>query len=170
MSSKEKTEIAQRNSRLKKTHLSGISTLHKQVAGLHRASPSASLDKQYLIYGLIIAHLSQKINSLQKYLHFSSIYFAFVPEYRILQQKYSLPRNVIQRKTRRCFKPSGYKLNNNVLRQTVFVLHGKLADNERRKVIKTRLGDAVALVVNVLTRHALYRVRYGGNISHADRR
>jgi hypothetical protein len=33
-----------------KTHLSGISTLYKiQVAGLHRAGPSTSLDKQYFV-------------------------------------------------------------------------------------------------------------------------
>ena len=31
------------------TYLSGIGTVYTQVAGLHRASPSAALDKGYLI-------------------------------------------------------------------------------------------------------------------------
>jgi len=50
------------------THLSGISTLKKQVAGLHRASPSTALDKCYLIYSCIVAHFLTKIKSFSKIL------------------------------------------------------------------------------------------------------
>jgi len=39
------------------SHLSGISTLKKQVAGLHRACPSASLDKIKSFY-----HIYDKIS------------------------------------------------------------------------------------------------------------
>ena len=39
------------------THLSGIGTLKIQVAGLHRASPSATLDKLSIL--VIISHLQK---------------------------------------------------------------------------------------------------------------
>ena len=37
------------------THLSGFGTLYKQVAGLHRASPSTTLDKLFvLLYHIVL--------------------------------------------------------------------------------------------------------------------
>ncbi len=60
-------ERASRFPSIVKTHLSGISTLYYvQVAGLHRASPSATLDKHIEFYFISITYVKKKIKGFIK--------------------------------------------------------------------------------------------------------